>query len=1004
MKKIVAIVAATAIMSGMLQSAYADTGFDIVSANCNDSGEIVLTFNSAPAENREAVYFIDEDGNKIDVSPTIEAASLKINFPSELLGKNAKLVVSGDTESQDLVKIEQAYVYPVGANNITESFNADCDWIYLDTGCLTQGTETINNSYAVAANGQLDKNAVGEKMNHIILPMLDYKSFNAKSYTMEYTAKAVNNASTATAFVNLGGIKRITRGSFSVLGYGVAINNGNLVLKRFENANPTSDTIQNGLEADYRTALLNNGYTNGTYIIKLEVNSTDNAVTIKAYTAPIDSDGTTGTFSGPFEYTDEEPVSTSGSFGFSGWTVNDYGWEIDDVSYETGIKLGEAVTSGELIEQANKIIDEVLALKTAEDLAEKTAQLNDVISELSIFGMDENDIPEYQSYLDKCDRLQRFDVSDVSPSKEDAQYLTVSFTSPVDETVINDCIYVALDDRTKLDAEISVNTSNANEINIKLPVKFADRYANLVISPDFQSADGFKIYSGQCIRMKFTKAYTDCINTEEFTKDFALYSTTGSKTLYENTSERKIDYTFTEEGLQTTGEWFPRDKDWAAENMVFEVLYKSTHAQPHGITLLARLDSLYTNDWKWYTHDGYAACWWYPTGWINDMTSKPDDDDETDDDITEFGYNQAVKPGGGKAASFKLETNQWYTIRMVITTLESGAVRVDVYAVEVGKDNPKTYQFTYTDTETPHTRPGLFMIKNGDSNNTIGYMVCTSAPEIEKIYSIDEIKNLANDMSERLNASTVDSSHRQDVQYLSNTMAFLKDMGVDICGLEGYANYIELGKIFPSMKDCKVTDNISCYYFDFEISHPVKTEFVDKSSFTVLKDSSEVEDYEVSLLNDNTLRVTLYNDRNYSGKYKITASKNIENTLGLNIGADFVCEYTEKAPLSVSEPVVNESDGKLYVSFDVTGDNSTNEKSYVVFTLLLQRETKEDGKTYIKTIDKKVESGTLAAAGEKKTLSAVFDKPEGEYEIYTAAFNGLTGIKQIYKSHTVKSN
>lgn len=1004
MKKIIAIAAAAAIMSGMLQSVYADTGFDIVSASCNDSGEIVVTFNGTPAQNNEAVYFVDGDGIKTYSTPTIEDNSLKIAFPNELLGKNTKLVVSGDTVSQDNVQIEQAYVYPVVADNITESFNSDCDWVYLDTSCLSQGTETINNSYTVTTAGQLDKHSVGEKMNHIILPMLDYKSFSAKSYTMQYTAKAVNDASTATAFVNLGGIKRITRGSFSVLGYGVGINKGNLVLKRFENVNSTSDTIQNGLEADYRTALLNDGYTNGTYMIKLEVNSTDDEFTIKAYTAPIDASGTTGTFDGPFVYTDDAPVSTSGSFGFSAWAVNDYDWAIDEVSYETGIRLGEAVTSGQLIEKANGIIAEVLALTTTENLAEKTAQLNEVISELSIFGMNENDIPTYQDYLDKCDLLQRFDVADVSPSKVDAQYLTVSFTRPVDASKINDCIYLALDDRTKLDAEISVNTSKANEINIKLPVKFADRYANLVITPDFQSADGIKIHTGRCVRMKFTKAYTDCINEEEFTKDFVPYSTTGSTTLYKDTSVRATEYTFTEEGLTSGGTWFARDKDWAAENMVIEVLYKSAHAQPHGLNLLARLDGLYTNQWTWFVNDGYAARWWYPTGWINDMTSKPGDDDDTDDSIDEYGYDQAVAAGGGKASSFKLEPNQWYRIRMVLTTLENGDVKVELNAVEDGKDSPKTTQFTYTDTTTPLAKPGLFMIINGDTNNTIGYIVCTSAPVIEKIYSIDEIKALANEMSEGLDASTVDSSKREEVQYLSNTMAFLQNMGVDISELAGYANYTELGKIFPSMTSCKVTDDISNYYFDFEMTHPVKPEFVNKSSFTVLKGSSAVEEYDVSLLNEKTLRVTLYNDRTYSGKYKITASKNIENTHGLNIGKDFVCEYTEKAPLSLSEPVVSESDGKINVQFDITGDDTTEAKSYVVFTLLLQHETKADGKVYTKTVDKNIVSGTLLSAGEKNTISFEFNKPEGEYEIYTTVLKDLNSIKQIYKSYTVKSN
>jgi|GEM_PF-6684562 len=1004
MKKIIAIAAAAAIMSGMLQSVYADTGFDIVSASCNDSGEIVVTFNGTPAENNDSVYFVDGDGNKTYSAPTIEDNSLRIAFPNELLGKNAKLVVSGDTVSHDDVKIEQAYVYPVVANSITEGFNSDCDWVYLDTSCLSQGTETINNSYTVTTAGQLDKHSVGEKMNHIILPMLDYKSFSAKSYTMQYTAKAVNDASTATAFVNLGGIKRITRGSFSVLGYGVGINKGNLVLKRFENVNSTSDTIQNGLEADYRTALLNDGYTNGTYMIKLEVNSTDDEFTIKAYTAPIDASGTTGTFDGPFVYTDDAPVSTSGSFGFSAWTVNDYDWAIDEVRYETGIRLGEAVTSGQLIEKANGIIDEVLALTTTENLAEKTAQLNEVISELSIFGMDENDIPEYQSYLDKCDLLQRFDVAEVSPSKEDAQYLTVSFTRPVDASMIDDCIYLALDDRTKLDAEISVNTSKANEISIKLPVKFADRYANLVITPDFQSADGIKIHTGRCVRMKFTKAYTDCINEEEFTKDFVEYSTASSKTDFKDTTVRNTNYTFTEEGLKSGGTWFARDKDWATDNMVIEILYKSSHAQPHGLSMVTRVDGLYTSNWNWYAEKGYKVNWWPGSGWINDLSVWPDG---TVHHIFEFGFNQANAPGGGYAGSgkFPLVKDQWYTIRMVTTTLESGDVKVDVYATEAYKDNPTTYTLSYTDT-TPNRDAGLFMIRNDDAdNNAIDYIVCTSAPEIVGNYSIDDIKVLANEMSASLDATTVDSSKREEVQYLSNTMAFLQNMGVDISELAGYENYTQLGAIFPSMTSCKVTDDISNYYFDFEMTHPVKAEFVNKSSFTVLNGSSVVEEYDVSLLEDGkTLRVTLYNDRTYSGKYKITASKNIENTNGLNIGKDFLCEYTEKAPVSLSEPVVSESDGKINVQFDITGDDTTEAKSYVVFTLLLQHETKADGKVYTKTVDKNIVSGTLISAGEKNTISSEFNKPEGEYEIYTTVLKDLNSIKQIYKSYTVKSN
>ena len=1001
MKKIIAIAAAAAIMSGMLQSVYADTGFDIVSASCNDSGEIVVTFNGTPAQNNEAVYFVDGDGIKTYSTPTIEDNSLKIAFPNELLGKNTKLVVSGDTVSQDNVQIEQAYVYPVVADNITESFNSDCNWVYLDTNCLSQGTETINNSYTVTTAGQLDKHSVGEKMNHIIIPMLDYKSFSAKSYTMQYTAKAVNDASTATAFVNLGSIKRITRGSFSVLGYGVGINAGNLVLKRFENLSSTSDTIQNGLEAEHRTALLNGGYTNGNYMIKLEVNSTDDEFTLKAYTALIDESGTIGTFSGPFEYTDNAPVSTSGSFGFSAWTVNDYDWAIDEVSYETGIKLGEAVTSGQLIEKANGIIAEVLALTTTENLAEKTAQLNEVISELSIFGMNENDIPTYQDYLDKCDLLQRFDVADVSPSKVDAQYLTVSFTRPVDASKINDCIYLALDDRTKLDAEISVNTSKANEINIKLPVKFADRYANLVITPDFQSADGIKIHTGRCVRMKFTKAYTDCINEEEFTKDFVEYSMASSKTDFKDTTVRNTNYTFTEEGLKSGGTWFARDKDWATDNMVIEILYKSSHAQPHGFSMVTRVDGLYTSNWQWYAEKGYKVNWWPGSGWINDLSFKPD---STVRHIFNYGYDQAVASGGGKAGSFKLETNQWYTIRMVTTTLESGDVKVDVYATEADKANPETYTLSYTDT-TPNRDAGLFMIRNDDAtNNAIDYIVCTSAPIIENIYSIDEIKELANEMSASLDATTVDSSKREEVQYLSNTMAFLEDMGVDISELAGYENYTQLGAIFPSMTSCKVTDDISNYYFDFEMTHPVKPEFVDKSSFTVLNGSSVVEEYDVSLLEDGkTLRVTLYNDRTYSGKYKITASKNIENTNGLNIGNDFVYEYTEKAPLTVDAPTVSEAAGKINVTFNITGDGTQVEKSCVVFTLLLQSETKADGKVYIKTVDKDIKDQTLTTSTTPIPISSQFDKPAGEYEIYTTVLNDLTNIKQIYKSFTVPS-
>lgn len=599
-----------------------------------------------------------------------------------------------------------------------------------------------------------------------------------------------------------------------------------------------------------------------------------------------------------------------------------------------------------------------------------------------------------------------FDVDSVLPSKEDAQYLTVSFTSDVDESLIDECIYVALDDRTKLEADISVDDSNPKEINIKLPVNFADRYANLVISPDFQSDTGTPIDSGRCIRMKFTKAYTDCINKEEFTKDFAPYSTTGSKTLFENMSERTIDYTFTEEGLKSTGTWFPRDKEWAAENMVFEFLYKSADDKPRGIRILTRLDGLYTDAWKWYVDDGYSATWFPVSGWINDLTSKPGDDDDTDDDITEFGWEQANTSGGGCFGSgkFDLQKDQWYTIRMVTTTLESGAVKVDLYATKVGETNP-AHTITYTDTETPHAEPGLFMIENTNTNNTIGYMVFTSAPEIVENYSIDDIKGLANEMSANLDASTVSSSDREAVQHLSNTMGFLRDMGVDITQLSGYANYIALGDIFPSMKNCKVTDNISCYYFDFEMSHPVKADFVDKSSFTVLKDSVEVENYDVSLLDDEkTLRVTLYNDRNYSGQYKITASKNIENTNGLNIGADFVYEYTEKAPLTVSEPNVSEAAGKINVTFNITGDGTEKAKDYVVFTLLLQQETKDDEKVYIKTVDKKIESGTLTTSTTPIPISSQFDKPEGEYEIYTTVLKDLNSIKQIYKSQEVESS
>ena len=80
------------------------------------------------------------------------------------------------------------------------------------------------------------------------------------------------------------------------------------------------------------------------------------------------------------------------------------------------------------------------------------------------------------------------------------------------------------------------------------------------------------------------------------------------------------------------------------------------------------------------------------------MSFKPD---STVSHIFNYGYDQAVASGGGKAGSFKLETNQWYTIRMVTTTLESGDVKVDVYATEAYKDNPTTYTLSYTDT-TPN--------------------------------------------------------------------------------------------------------------------------------------------------------------------------------------------------------------------------------------------------------------------------------------------------------------
>lgn len=1009
MKKIIFYVVVSMYIIQLLPTATAEKMFDLIDVSITDDNVIQIEFNdSVGSDNPDKIYFLDENDEKVSADSKIDSENdcvVLVEYPTVLQNVNAQLIINGALKSADGIGLSDAYMYDISQSSIDEDFSDDIDWSYVKVHNMSPGTETVNEYLDVTTvDGKLTDQSVVNKEG-VIIPDKNLESFNANTSTVELTVKPVavsdGTASMPQIFTNLTKIKRPAAGEYTnsqwqlhTNGYSISMSWGNLILHRYTYENISKESVINGGGYASKTKVFSGGYkADCKYRIKMTTINSDDAVTIEVYIAPVKDDGT-WEFGDKYTYTDYEPISTSGSFGISHWSCGN-GWEIDDFKYYSQISLGEMQKASNYVKLAEEIIESVITTEELpENLQDTIVEVNAIIKKLEKLGFNANDIAGYDEFQEKCEEFLRFELKEVYPDGENADVLVLKFNHPVNENLIDECIYMATDDRTVLDADVYMDSQDNKQVMIRIPVDFKETEASIVIKENLKSKDGNYLHEGRVIRIGFNKKYDDFSVGDN--GEWMTAKTTNPQTNFDDLEKTNKNMNIADSGyFNDNGFLFDTAyKENVFDNTIVETEFYGKHANMNGLILMSRVSNLSSGEWK-FGGNAYTVAWYGSSVWI---AKSPNSKNGYINDAV--GYSS---PGRMASSGYKFSTDTWYKVRFVTTTLEDESVKLDLYIAQRDDKYSDEPLISYIDIENPLTDAGVSAfwvsaVKDDDGNNYnsihMDYYSMSSAPEIIEEYSFDEIKLIAEEKIQNITDKEITNEDKSEVVIISDTIEFLKENGIAEESINGYSDFLSIKEEYPYVKASDMLTSTENFTINIEFSHDMDMSTV-SDNIELYKDSVKMTDYETEL-EENKVSFIIYNDRNYDSVYEININGKFARKNGLSLGTDYSKCFEEKAPVFVQPPEITKENNKIKVQTKVVSDDSSQSQDYSLLIAVMTKTTDEEGRIYYKT-----EEIDFVSCVSGMDITTDFSAVDGEMIIYTALYETETGLDILYKGHTV---
>ena len=1023
MKKRISGVLAVLMMLQMLPQAFANDVFDLQRVLVTDDNKIKIEFNEKVADDSlDAIYFYNEKSEKVSANAAVSAEDDKavvLNFPTSLQNQSVQLLVGNGVKSEDGTALADVYMYNVAQSAINEDFSKTPDWKYIYIGNMTVGTEIVNSYTDLSVpDGKLTRSSFekydesGKKLTTyegVAVPKADLTAMTSTKSTIEFTLKPdkgsnpPQSTSSPCIYVNLSKIKRPSDGEYTNSkwqltpnGYGISLNWGNLILHKFTYENAADQSISGGASYANHTHSFAYGYGYADYRVRIVTTNSADSVKIEVVLAEIDSNGNWDFTKAKATnvYEDKNPISTTGGFGISGWGTGNT-WSIDDFQYVAQLTVsGEQKASTYKIEAERKIAEVLGATGEPADLQQTVIEVNALITKLKSFGLSESDVEGYGDFVEKCEALMRFELIEAYRDEKNADVMVLKFNHPVKESEVENSIYVATDDREKLDADVSVNSTDKTEIKIRIPVDFADKEASIVVKPTFTDENGTEIYEGKVVRMSFVKKYDDF--TKGDTENWMSVTTSQAEKDFDKLVQSPKTISIDNGCFKDNGWLFDTSyKNNTFTDTIIETDFKAVHENMSGLTLFSRMGGLTSKDWAYYGNS-YIVAWWGQSVWFS---KTPNAEQKSINNSISYNNKILIKSG-----PFTCKPNIWYSLRFVTTTLKDGSVKLDLYIVEKGNKFTDPV-LTYIDSNNPLTNAGISSFKvdkqtvNGQSIDSfsLDYYSISSDAKVTKIYSISEVKKALEDKISHMSGKTLTDADRAEVDFMGNTVEFLKTCGVETSAIEGYGDFVTMKEMYPFVTKADFVQATEDFTIKMEFSHDMDMGKV-SDYIKIYKDSEEASDYTVTA-DGKKLSIKLYNDRNYDSEYKVVIDGAFAAKNNLSIGDEYTKSFNEKAPISVTAPTVTKNSGKIKVSTTLT---SAADKECSLLVALMTKDKDSNGKEFYKTEALKLVPCDLKANVPFTPSNLEFaetDAKSGSY-IYTALYEGETGLDLIYKEQT----
>lgn len=1013
MKKIVSNALALMLAAQMLPVVYANENFSLRDISVTSDNKIQIEFSEEVGENAlNAVYYYNANGDKVLAKPQIseeDATKLLLDFPKDLQNQSVKLVVDNELKAKSSATLDDVYMYSVAQAGMYEDFDENPGWKMMHVSKFDWGSESFKNctdiitvkegdeSFPQGKLSQLSRNEVTRE--GMIVPDTDLNALTSKKSTLEFTLNPVvisdGSASSPQIFVNLSKLKRPDEGEYTNSqwqltpnGYGISLNWGNLILHKYTYQNESNQSISGGGQYSAHTHSFGGGYkSDKLYRIKIVTTNTDNEVQIDLYIAEIDDEGN-WRFESAKTYTDKEPVSTTGGFGISHWACGNDPWTIDDLEYVSELTVTNPEKASTYVKQAESKINEILeASEITDELQETVNVIEDLVQKLELFGVTKDDITGYYDYSEKIVELKKFKMKSAYNDPKNADLIILEFNKEVDGDTVSDGIYMADDNRTKLDADIYVNTGNKKQVMVRIPVNFKGTGASIVVDKKLETTDGTALADKKVARLEFVKKYDDFSNGE--TNEWVTVTTTAAETPFEEMKRSERSIRVTENGYFKDSGWF-WDSDMDNRkftNTIVETELQAGHKNMSGWTLFTRVSDLSSSDWK-YWGNSYLLSSYDKTFWIS---KTPNDDGTSITNSISYGGKRMLAQAG--AAEF--QPGEWYRIRFVTTTLEDNTVKLDAYVAKKGEKFTKPLM-SYIDKTNPLLQEGISTFNlNGQGNYSfdIDYYSMSSDAEIIGVYSIDELKAETEKSIEAVLGKSITAKDREEVFAVDNGIKFLTENGIKHENIARVDEFESIREKFPSIGSCEMKTTTEKFTIEAKFSLDMDMSKISEM-ITLTKDGEKVSDCEFAST-ANKITYVLHNDRDYDSTYELKISGDLKALSGIALGDDYIKTFKEIAPISVEPLNISKADGKITVKTKLVSDKKLNNNDYSLLLAVMTKHTDEDGKTYYKTEQMKLVKNGF------DNISTVFNDVEGEKTVYAALYESDTMLDLLYKEQAV---